>query len=346
MDQDVIDRIQESLESKRGNLVHWLGSAPETDKETCLCCECEGETGEQHLMPHLQVIDSTLEKAANQTLGVCEVCHGHVEEALLEMDYTSCVCLDDYSEEERRRLEAELELTQAMQRALLPRETPSISSLDIAAFSRPAQIVGGDYFDFFKFQDGAQGFVIADVEGHGVSSSMLMSSLQSALHTLVPDNNSPIPVLERINRFYIHNINLTTFVTVFLGHLDIGSLKLTYASAGHNPPLLLHANGREESTWLRPTAAAIGLMEDYQVRAETVTLSPGDTLLLYTDGVTEATNAGYEPFGMDRLVAAVRENSKLPAQELIRAIRQSLQEFCADKPLADDITLLACKVRG
>ena len=346
MEPEVIERIQNSLESKRENLIHWLGSAPEADKETCLCCECDGDTGEDYLKPHLQVIDSALEKAASDTLGICEVCHGHVEKELLEMDYTSCVCLDDYSEEERRRLEAELELTQAVQRALLPREMPSVPGLDIAAFSRPAQIVGGDYFDFFNFQDGAQGFVIADVEGPGVSSSMLMSSLQSALHTLVPDNISPVPVLDRVNRFYIHNINLTTFVTVFLAHLDPGSLTLTYASAGHNPPLLFHVNGRDESSWLNPTAAAIGLMEEYRVRAETVALSPGDTLLLYTDGVTEATNAADQPFGLDRLSSLVRDNARRPAQDLVRAVRQSLQDFCNDKPLADDVTLLVLKVRG
>lgn len=344
MGTEVINRIQESLESKRENLIHWLGSAPEAEKEICLSCE-EG-LDEKSLQPHLQVIDSALEKAASQTLGVCEICHGHVEDKLLEMDYTACVCLDDYSDEERRRLEAELELSQVVQRALLPRETPSIPGVDLAAFSRPAQIIGGDYFDFFKFRDGAHGMVIADVEGHGVSSSMLMSSLQSALHTLVPDNDSPIPVLERINRFYIHNINLTTFVTVFLSRYDPQLHQLTYASAGHNPPLLLHVNGGNELSWLRPTAAAIGLMEEYHVRAETITLSQGDILLLYTDGVTEATNAGSESFGLDRLAAVVQENAGLSAQDLLRGVRQALQAFCAEKQLEDDITLLVCKVNG
>jgi phosphoserine phosphatase RsbU/P len=344
MGTEVINRIQESLETKRENLIHWLGSAPEEDKEICLCCE--GEVDEQNLQGHLQVIDSALEKAADQTLGVCEVCHGQVDERLLEMDYTACVCLDHYSDDERRQLENELELSQVVQRALLPRETPRIPGVDLAAFSRPAQIVGGDYFDFFRFRDGAHGMVIADVEGHGVSSGMLMSSLQTALHTLVPDNDSPVPVLERINRFYIHNINFTTFVTVFLFHFDPASRKLTYASAGHNPPLLLHVNGGNNASWLKPTAAAIGLAEEYHVRAETITLSPGDILLLYTDGVTEATNSDDVQFGPDRLAAAAWEFSELPAQELVRGIRQSLQAFCAEKPLADDITLLVCKLRG
>jgi sigma-B regulation protein RsbU (phosphoserine phosphatase) len=340
----VINRIQESLTTKRQNLTSWLRSAPQADKEICLACE--DALDERDLQAHLQVIDTALAKAADQTLGVCEVCHGQVDERLLEMDYTACVCLDHYSDDERRQLENELELSQVVQRALLPQEIPSIPGVDLAAFSRPAQIVGGDYFDFFKFRDGAHGLVIADVEGHGVSSSMLMSSLQTALHTLVPDNASPVPVLERINRYYIHNINFTTFVTVFLGHFDPASRQLTYASAGHNPPLLLHANGRNNLSWLRPTAAAIGLTEEYLVRAETITLAPGDILVLYTDGVTEATNTDNEPFGPDRLAAVVQEYSGFPAQDLVRAIRQSLQAFCAEKPLADDITLLAGKVHA
>jgi len=344
MESDVIGRIQAGLECKRENLVHWLESAPEVEKETCLCCE--DEVDEQEVQAHLQVIDTALDKAADQTLGVCDVCHGQVEARLLEMDYTASVCLDHYSDEERRQLENELELSQVVQRALLPRETPSIPGVDLAAFSRPAQIVGGDYFDFFRFHDGAHGLVIADVEGHGVSSGMLMSSLQTALHTLVPDNDSPVPVLERINRFYIHNINFTTFVTVFLSRFDPATRELTYASAGHNPPLLLHLNGGTSASWLNPTAAAIGLTEEYHVRAETITLSPGDVLLLYTDGVTEATNAEGKPYGADRLALAAREHAGLSAQELVRGIRQSLQAFCGEKPLADDITLLACKVRG
>jgi RNA polymerase-binding transcription factor DksA len=117
-----IERIQESLTTKRQNLVHWLQATPDAEKETCLACEPDVE--EMVLQAHLQVIDSTLEKAADQTLGVCEVCHGHVEDELLEMDYTACVCLDHYTDEERRRLEAELELSQVVQRALLPQEHP------------------------------------------------------------------------------------------------------------------------------------------------------------------------------------------------------------------------------
>src|SRR5574342_227883 len=110
------------------------------------------------------------------------------------MDYTAHVCLDHYSDEERQRLESELELSQVVQRALLPQRAPRISGVEIAGFSRPAEIIGGDYFDFFKFRDGSHGLVIADISGHGVSAAMLMSSLQTAIQTMAPDLDSPAEV--------------------------------------------------------------------------------------------------------------------------------------------------------
>jgi hypothetical protein len=123
---------------------------------------------------------------------------------LLQMDYTSAVCLGHFSDEELRQLESELELSQVIQRGLLPQRVPSIEGMNLAAFNRPAQLVGGDYFDFVDFKDGKHGLVMADVSGHGVSAGMFMSSLQTAFHTLVPEADSPLDVLERINRLYYH----------------------------------------------------------------------------------------------------------------------------------------------
>ena len=154
------------------------------------------------------------------------------------------------SPSEVERLRAELELSQNLQRALLPQQTPPISGLDIAAYSRPAQIVTGDYFDFVQFKDGLPGIVIADISGHGVSAGMLMTSLQTAFHTLVPESTSPVEVLERINRLYVHNIRLTSFVTVFFGKFDPASHILSYASAGH-PARGRHCGGDHHSGAIR-----------------------------------------------------------------------------------------------
>jgi sigma-B regulation protein RsbU (phosphoserine phosphatase) len=336
---NIYHNIQTGLVEKRQALNEFLETASEVEKDVCLC---EDETC---IDEHLHVIDESLNKLEEGILGVCEVCHGIVDESLLEMDYTASVCLDHYSDDERRRLESELELSQIVQRALLPHRAPVIAGVDIAAFSRPAEIIGGDYFDFFKFKDGTHGLVIADVSGHGVSAGMLMSSLQTALQTMAPDTDSPAEILERINRFYIHNIRFTTFVTVFLARYDSSNRMLTYVNSGHNPPAIFHRNelGIE---WLTRTAPAIGLAEEYFPRTETVKLSEGDTLLLYTDGVTEALNLDTEQFGTERLAQFVQNAADLSASDMLQVVRQGITAYSGDVPLADDLTLVALKVSG
>jgi len=332
---DILQRIQVGLDEKRQNVTEFLETASEEEKDVCLCDDTSC------IEDHIHVIDESLEKIENHTLGVCEVCHGVVDPALLEMDYTASVCLDHYTDAERRRLESELELSQIVQRALLPQHMPSISGVEVAAFSRPAEIIGGDYFDFFKFRDGSHGLVIADVSGHGVSAGMLMSSLQTSIQTLAPYADSPAEILERINHFYIHNINFTTFVTVFLARFDPITLTLTYVNAGHNPPAVFRS-GSGQVTWLIPTAPAVGLAEIFRPRTESITLSKGDSLLLYTDGVTEVLNTSNEQFGQDRLAELFLQNTHLTAPNILQTVLQQTSAF--GDTLADDLTMVALKI--
>jgi phosphoserine phosphatase RsbU/P len=333
---DLFQRIQVGLATKRQNLTEFLETAPESKKE--LCCE-----DEHAIHAHLEVIDTALEEIEDQTFGVCAVCHGHVDPGLLEMDYTVSVCLDHFSEHERRRLEEELELSAIVQRALLPKIPPQIPGVQLAAFSRPAAIVGGDYFDFFHFRDGTHGLVIADIPGHGVSAAMLMGSLQTAIRTMAPETDAPSEILERINRFYIHNINFTTFVTIFLARFDPVTHTLTYVSAGHNPPAVVHKQDGEV-TWLKPTAPAVGLSEEFLPRTECVTLEHGDILFLYTDGLTEAFNQVLEQFGSLRLAEVLRNSSGLGAADIIQTVRQGLDVFGDGHALEDDTTFVALKI--
>lgn len=334
---DIFQRIQIGLDEKRQNVTEFLEAASEVEKDVCLCDD------DNCIEEHFQVIDDSLEKVESNLLGICEVCQGIVDHTLLEMDYTAHVCLDHYSDEERRRLESELELSQIVQRALLPQHAPVISGVEIAAFSRPAEIIGGDYFDFFKFRDGAHGLVIADVSGHGVSAGMLMSSLQTAIQTMAPDTNSPAEILERINRFYIHNINFTTFVTVFIARYDAQDRTLTYVNSGHNPPAVFCKSGAALQ-WLTRTAPAIGLAEHYFPRTESVTLSSGDLLLLYTDGLTEALNLEMEQFGQERLAEFVQTAGDLTASDMLQVVRNGISAHTGGVRLADDLTLVALKV--
>jgi len=334
---DIYQHIQAGLVEKRQSLSGFLATASEAEKDICLC---ENETC---IDEHLHVIDESLAKIADGTLGTCTICHGIVEASLLEMDYTSSVCLDHYSEDERRRLESELELSQTVQRALMPHRAPVISGVEVAAFSRPAEIIGGDYFDFFKFKDGTDGLVIADVSGHGVSAAMLMSSLQTALQTMAPETDSPAEILERINRFYIHNIRFTTFVTVFLARYNSHDRTLTYVNSGHNPPVVFRKN-TSEIHWLTRTAPAIGLSEHYFPGTEMVKFSEGDVLLLYTDGLTEAFNNEMEQFGAERLAEFLQISANLSPTDMLQVVRQGVDGYSGNVRLSDDLTLVALKV--
>jgi len=338
MESDTLGSIQNGLSETRQNLAHWIETTPEA-KRAVQCCAGD----ESCVQEHLHRIDESLEQIQDGTFGICEICHEPVDLALLRMDYTSTVCLGHYTEDELRQLESELELSQVVQRGLLPQQAPSVPGLAIAAFSRPAQIVSGDYFDFVRFSDGGHGIVMADVSGHGVSAGMLMSSLQTAFHTLVPSTESPLTVLERINHLYAHNIGFTTFVTIFFAKLDPATRTLTYGNAGHTSGYLYRPESREEML-LNPTGPAIGLMEGFAVRSEQIQLRVGDTLVLYTDGVTEASNPKGDFFGLEGLANVVRANHGLAAEDLIQQILLGVRQFADSRPLIDDITVVVGKV--
>jgi sigma-B regulation protein RsbU (phosphoserine phosphatase) len=173
---------------------------------------------------------------------------------------------------------------------------------------------------------------------------MFLSSLQTAFHALVPDADSPLDVLERINRLFIHNINFTTFVTIFFGKYDPSTRTLCYANAGHNSAYLYRMATNQE-VWLRPTGPAIGLIEGFPFRREEVKLEPGDILLLYTDGITEATDHQGVLWGEDRLAEIIRQNPNSSAEQLIQKILKALKDHTDGSPLADDVTLVISKVR-
>ena len=337
----ILESIRKDLFEKRDRINKWLRVTPPSKKEVYL-----GPSTEQAVHARLDAIDEAISKVDSRTLGKCEVCQGQVETELLEIDYSACVCIEHLSEEQRRNLESELELAQSVQKMLLPQEVPDIPGIEIAAYSRPAQIVGGDYFDFIEFSNGCHGLAIADVAGHGVSASLHMASIQALLRTLVPLNKSPSEVMNQVHKLFIHNIRFDTFVTFFIGAFDSSTKSLTYCNAGHQPPLILRkTKSKEKSTvLLKPTGTAIGLVEKAEFGEKTIDLQKGDLLVLYTDGVTEAMNTDNQEFGRERLETLIQQVEGLPVQEVIQKIRLSLEEFSEGKPLTDDTTIVISKI--
>ena len=337
METTVMQRLKENLVQQKENLTSWLmGTQPEK-REIRL-----GPLGEQGLQEHIHTLDTALQKAEENTLGLCEVCHEYVEASRLEMDYTASVCIEHLTGEERTLLENELELSAKVQKALLPHSLPDIRGLDIAAFSQPAHIVGGDYFDFLRFKDGSHALVIADVMGKGMPASMLMASLQASLRIIAPESTRPADVVARLNTIFCHNIRLTKFVTLFLASYDEKARTLTYCNAGHNPPLLHRSNGTIET--LRPTGAAIGLAEQTQFAQKTTQLHPGDRIMMYTDGVVESVNASKDEFGQDRIENVLKGSATGSSQQVIASLRGDLQRFTGVTTPADDTTIIAVRV--
>jgi sigma-B regulation protein RsbU (phosphoserine phosphatase) len=341
MENTILDRIGTYLVQKRTALSEWLSVSRQDEKAVQL-----GPTDQAAVLHHLEVIDDAIAKTETGVLGICKVCCCPVEPELLEVDYTADVCLGDLSGAEISRLEDELELAKTVQKALLPQEAPSIPGLEVAAYSRPAEFLGGDYFDFVDFGADSHGLVIADVAGHGVSASLQMASFQALTRAIIPVSGSPAEAARRIHDLFSHNINFTTFVTLFIGAFNPATRRLTYCNAGHNPPLLIHPSPGQGTlvSWLTPTAPAVGLVEENQFSQHEKALQPGDLLVLYTDGVIEAGDPNDTQFGIDRLVESVERRQDSSPREVIQGIRESMEGFMGDRPPSDDITLVVCRI--
>ncbi len=337
MEDNVLQRIKENLLQRKQELVAWLKAAPQAEREYRA-----GPGGQQAVQAHMLSIDAALQQAEDKTLGRCTVCQDFVDASRLEMDYTASICIVHLSDKDRTLLENELELSQKVQRALLPHKTPSVRGLDFAAFSQPAHIVGGDYFDFLRLKDGSAAILIADVMGKGMPASMLMASLQASLRIIVPESNEPAEILQRVNRIFCHNIRLTKFVTLFLGRYDEETRTLTYANAGHNPPAILRSDGCLEL--LPPTGAAIGLIEQTQFGQASVRLGRGDRAILYTDGVVESSHPEKGEFGVGGLENLLRSSAGKTSQQTISPLRESLLRWTGSPSPVDDTTVIAMTV--
>jgi sigma-B regulation protein RsbU (phosphoserine phosphatase) len=233
-------------------------------------------------------------------------------------------------------LNREIEIAREVQERLFPQELPEFSGIDYAGSCRPALGVGGDYYDFIRLSDTELGIAIGDVSGKGIPAALLMASLRASLRgQTIRREDDLATLMSNVNKLVYESSTSNRYATFFYAQYDSVSRKLTYVNAGHNPPLLLRANGTVE--WLSEGGLPLGVMEDAKYEERPVALATGDVLVLYTDGVTEASNDIEDQYGVERLEALVRKNATRPAVEIVEALRDEVVTFTGARHLNDDL---------
>ena len=243
---------------------------------------------------------------------------------------------------EKERMEREIELAASIQRTILPASLPEVVGLDICGANRPTRQVGGDFYDVFPLPDGRVAFVLADVSGKGVPAALLVSTLHACLHVLVDVGRQDLPmVVSMVNHHLIRFSSSRKFATLFLGTFDPATRVMRYVNAGHNPGILLSGESADE---LGPTGIPVGMFPTAVHHEEIRTLSPGDLLVLYSDGITEAQDAVEAEYGMERLTALVREGRDATPAGLTRQIFAAVDDFTRGVAQYDDQTVLVARI--
>ena len=249
---------------------------------------------------------------------------------------------------ERDRIETELNVASSIQKAILPNVFPPFPERDefqLYATMNPAKEVGGDFYDFFFLDDDRLALVIADVSGKGVPAALFMMICKIILKNAATQGGTPAEILTKVNRQISEGNQTNMFVTAWLGILDVTNGVLTTANAGHEYPAICRADGTFE-LFKDKHGFVIGGISGMQYKDETLTLQPGDTLFVYTDGVTEASNASEELFGTDRMVQVLNQSPHADPEELLDILMTDLRTFSGDTEQADDITMMALQYRG
>jgi len=249
----------------------------------------------------------------------------------------------------RAHLESELDTARKIQEKLLPHDMPRFRGFEIVGTSIPSKQVGGDYFDFLDLGEGQLGIAIADVSGKGIPAALLMANLQASLHAQTFETEKVADVTARINNLLVKSTDSNMFVTFFYGLLNRNKSTFTSTNAGHNHPLLLRSDLTME--YLTKGGLVLGFLPDQKYAQQTTILQPGDVLVLYTDGITEARTPEEDKavedrlFGEDRLVQIIKDSASLSAREIQSAILNAVSIHTKNTPQGDDITLVIIKRR-
>ena len=292
------------------------------------------------IINNLQKINGTLSEITGGNLNVQVDVRSNAEFSSLSDDINSTVAtLKRYIGEAAARIDKELEYAKQIQLSALPSNFPDTENYSIYAQMIAAKEVGGDFYDFYTLDDNTVLFLAADVSGKGIPAAMFMMTAKTIIRNLAERGLSVNEIFTLANEKLCENNESGMFVTAWMGKLDIETGKLSFANAGHNPPLLVHASGECEYLKSR-TGFVLAGMEGLKYRANEMVLEKGDRIFLYTDGVTEATNENEALYGEDRLLSYIDENKNLKAEALLSGLKGDIDFFAGDAPQFDDITML------
>jgi len=289
-------------------------------------------------------IDTALARLESEMFGICEACDEPIEIERLAGNPLLRTCLDHLTADERRALEDDLELAARIQGRLLPERRLAVSGWEANYQYVPAGAVGGDYCDLVPAVQNGGGFyfLLGDVAGKGLSASLLMASLRAIVRTLVEAGLPVSTLVERANRLFCETALPQHYATLVCGKASATG-EIEICNAGHPPPLL--ARGAEVSR-LGATGLPIGMFSSGDYPARKFTLGPGETLLLYTDGLSESRGPSGEEYGVDRLVATLSKRRDLAPGDLVAACLEDAAAFRTGVARADDLTVLAIRRSG
>jgi sigma-B regulation protein RsbU (phosphoserine phosphatase) len=265
---------------------------------------------------------------------------------------------------ERQRLDQELSFARDIQTSFLPKQVPQAEGWSVAAAWQAARQVGGDFYDFMQLPDGTVGIAVADVADKGVPAALFMAMSRTLTRSVAFEGYPPAALLKRVNGIILNDSGTDLFVTVFFAKWNPKTGQVEYSNAGHNPPLifraahavsplllgegspLTYASGgvRSDSIQQLPNQGiALGVLKGVQLKDELLMLEPGDVMLMYTDGITDALNAEGAEFGLEQLMDVLRTTAALSAQEIANAIMSAVSYFAGNEPPFDDQTLVVLK---
>ena len=292
------------------------------------------------IINNLRVINSKLAQISGGNLDVTVDVRANEEFASLSDDINLTVStLKRYIAEAAQRIDKELEYAKQIQLSALPTNFPTGEDYKIFAQMIAAKEVGGDFYDFYKLNENTVAFLVADVSGKGIPAAMFMMTAKTIIKDLAESGMAVNEIFTKANQKLCENNESGMFVTAWMGILDIPSGKLTFANAGHNPPLLKRADGSFEYLKTRSGFILAG-MEGVRYRVNEITLNAGDRIFLYTDGVPEATNEDNLLYGEDRLLAFMNKNLELDPTKLLPKLKKDIDKFAQKAPQFDDITML------